>query len=63
MGRPDPLTDDVLEYMRNFSVPDLHCSHQENTNLITLECNVNPHGVILFEIERNTDISPDARYI
>lgn len=59
MGQPDPVTDDILETLRSISVPDLHCSRQKNTSLITLECNVNPHGVILFEIEKISDLAMD----
>jgi xylan 1,4-beta-xylosidase len=55
MGSPGKLTPPLVEYIRNKSIPEITFRTEEvtlNSNLV-IEETLPPHGVVLFEIEKN----------
>lgn len=52
MGSPKALDEEICHFLRAAAEPEFRWEQQENTETLTLEGTIAPHGVLLFEIER-----------
>lgn len=55
MGAPEPLSSETISALLHASFLDIHYSRQEDTDRITLGGKVKAHGVLMFEIEKDSE--------